>query len=108
MPVFETGAFNHSATPPFAILAFLAKFSKNVMIRSIFRPYRLTVRTALFQGANPGAIPGGVIRTESKQTALLAGEDDDRNDASLTNEAARGRLRKFRAAARNYLWPKAR
>ena len=58
IPVFETGAFDHSATPPMlTILAFRGGNDK--VLR---RPYRLTARTAPFHGVNRGSIPRRVTR----------------------------------------------
>ena len=66
LPLFESGAFNHSATSPFGNLVIgrwllvtkiphFAIYSKDVTVFP--RPYRLTVRTRPFQGCNRGSIP---------------------------------------------------
>src|SRR5574343_556443 len=78
LPVFETGAFDHSATSPWSSLAMLALFakkSKNAIFKAYsggipdFRPYRLMVRTRPFQGCNQSSI---LCRVTPLSPSLLA------------------------------------
>ncbi len=65
LPVFETGAIGHYATPPVALSdrQILAFYSLNAIV--FVRPYRLMVRTPAFQAENRGSIPRGARITSS-------------------------------------------
>ena len=119
LPVFETGTFNHSVTPPidvyYPLLPFFQKMlyflccSWFMILNSWFlnRPYRLTVRTRAFQARNRGSIPRRVTHTENFQSCAgnflyvlwyLGGRIEGRK-----HNGAEAGSRKF--SAENYLWP---